>query len=152
MVEESEKQGTINRGLHGGCQGHDVKTLSLMEEPKYNVSYSSRKSLINFENDAASCCDRILPNISSLVARKEGLHKNVTFVHATNLEKAKYRLKTVLGINEGATNSPQIRLAISSTICDICKQSANGAEFVSPDQDISILLTILGFIDDVTNQ
>eukprot|EP00957_Ditylum_brightwellii_P172717 13148133-Ditylum_brightwellii.AAC.1 len=32
LVEEAEKRGTINQGLHGGCQGHDAKTLSLIEE------------------------------------------------------------------------------------------------------------------------
>eukprot|EP00957_Ditylum_brightwellii_P178768 13617200-Ditylum_brightwellii.AAC.1 len=84
---------------------------------------SSCKSLINFDNNAASCYDRILPNISSLVVRKRGMHKNVTFVHATTLEKAKHRLKTALCVSEGyyspcktfpiygsgkgATNSPQ---------------------------------------------
>jgi hypothetical protein len=88
MVEESKKQGTINRGLHSGRQGHDAKTLLLIEELKYDISYSSCKSLINFDNDAASCYGRILPNISSLVARKKRMHKNVTSVHATTLEKA----------------------------------------------------------------
>eukprot|EP00957_Ditylum_brightwellii_P132840 10130080-Ditylum_brightwellii.AAC.1 len=81
------------------------------------------------------------------------MHNNVTCVHATTLEKAKYRLKTALGVSDGyyshcktfliygsgqdATNSPQIWLVISSTICDIYEQSANGAEFVSPDQDVN---------------
>eukprot|EP00957_Ditylum_brightwellii_P165944 12634926-Ditylum_brightwellii.AAC.1 len=168
MVKESEKQGTINRGLHGGHQGHDAKTLSLKEELKYVISYSSRKSLINFDNDAASCYNIILLNISSLVARKKGMHKNVIFVHATTLEKSKYRLKTTLGVSDGyyshcktfptygsgqgTTNSPQTWLVISSTVCNIYKQSANGAEFDSPDQDTNIRLAILGFVDDVNNQ
>eukprot|EP00957_Ditylum_brightwellii_P103832 7909229-Ditylum_brightwellii.AAC.1 len=52
---ESKKQGTINRGLHSGHQGRDTKTLSLIVELKYNISYSSRKSLINFDNDTALC-------------------------------------------------------------------------------------------------
>eukprot|EP00957_Ditylum_brightwellii_P145793 11101774-Ditylum_brightwellii.AAC.1 len=89
-------------------------------------------------------------------------------VHATTLEKAKYRLKTALGVSDeyyphcktlpiyssgqGATNSPKTWLVISSTIYDIYKQSANRAEFVSPDQDIRILLVILGFVDNVNNQ
>ena len=101
MVEESKKWSTINRGLHGGHQGHDAKTLSLIEELKYVISYSLHKSLISFDNDAASCYDRIFPNIFSLVGRKKGMHKNVMFVHATTLEKAKYRLKTALGVSEG---------------------------------------------------
>eukprot|EP00957_Ditylum_brightwellii_P164287 12507520-Ditylum_brightwellii.AAC.1 len=123
LVEEAEKRGTINCGLHGGHQGHDVKTLSFIEKLKYDISYSSYKSLINIDNNAASCYNRILPNISSLVARKKGMHRNVTFVHATTIEKAKYQLKTALGVSEGyyshrktfpmygsrqgATNSPQ---------------------------------------------
>eukprot|EP00957_Ditylum_brightwellii_P118218 9016828-Ditylum_brightwellii.AAC.1 len=168
IVEETKKSGTISRGLHGGRQGHDAKTLSLIEELIYNISYSSCKSLINFDNDAASCYNRILPNISSFVARQKGMHKNIIFIHATTLEKAKYRLKTALGVSEGyyshcktfliygsgqgATNSPHTWLVISSTICDIYEQSAHGAEFVSPDQGISILLAILEFVDDVNNQ
>eukprot|EP00957_Ditylum_brightwellii_P178820 13621263-Ditylum_brightwellii.AAC.1 len=99
LVEVFEKNGTINCGLHGGCQGHDTQTLSLIKELKYYILYSSCKSLGNFDNDAASCCDCILPNVSSLVARKKGLHKNVTFVHTTTLEEAKYCLKTVLHVS-----------------------------------------------------
>eukprot|EP00957_Ditylum_brightwellii_P193253 14714677-Ditylum_brightwellii.AAC.2 len=90
LVEEAEERGTVNRGLHGGCQGHDAKTSSFIEELKYDISYSSHKLLINFDNDAASYYDRIFPNISSQVARKKGMHNNVMFVHATTLEKAKY--------------------------------------------------------------
>ena len=132
-MASAEKRSLLNKGLYGGRKGYDAKTLSLIEELKYDISYSSRKSLINFDNDAASCYDRILPNVSSLVARKFGMHKNVTFVHAKTLENAKYRLKTALGVSDeyyqhcklfpiygsgqGATNSPQIWLAISSVLC-----------------------------------
>eukprot|EP00957_Ditylum_brightwellii_P136298 10394679-Ditylum_brightwellii.AAC.1 len=67
----SEKRGIINRGLHGGRKGHDAQMLSLIEELKFDISYSSQKTLINFDNDAALCYDCILPNISSLIARKK---------------------------------------------------------------------------------
>eukprot|EP00957_Ditylum_brightwellii_P060027 4557336-Ditylum_brightwellii.AAC.1 len=72
----SERNGTIDRGPHGGRQGHDAQTLSLIEELKYDILYSSCKSLVNLENNVASCYDHILPNVSSVVARKKGLHKN----------------------------------------------------------------------------
>eukprot|EP00957_Ditylum_brightwellii_P028472 2150034-Ditylum_brightwellii.AAC.1 len=71
MISMSEKWGTINRALHGGRKGHDVQTSSLVEEVRYDISYSSRKTLLNFDNDAASCYDQILPNASSLIARKK---------------------------------------------------------------------------------
>eukprot|EP00957_Ditylum_brightwellii_P135139 10303033-Ditylum_brightwellii.AAC.1 len=167
LVSSLEKRGTLNRGLHRGRCSHDAQTLLLIKELKYNMCYCSRKSLIKFDNDAASCYDRILPNIFSLVARKKGLHKNVMFAHSQTLEQAKYRLKTALGLSEeyyqhcktfpiygsgqGATNSPGIWLTISSTIGNICEQSANDAEFISPDKAIALVLAILGFVDDVTN-
>eukprot|EP00957_Ditylum_brightwellii_P189905 14457143-Ditylum_brightwellii.AAC.1 len=141
--------------------------LSLIEELKCNISYSSRKSLINFDNDAASCYGQILPSVSSLVAWKFGLHKNVTFVHTTTLEQAKYHLKTALGVSneyyqhcqlypiygsrQGATNSPQTWLIISSTLCNMFDESAHSATFISPDQVHQVLLTILGFVDDANN-
>eukprot|EP00957_Ditylum_brightwellii_P119723 9134623-Ditylum_brightwellii.AAC.1 len=140
----SEKHGTINRGLHGGRQGHDVQT------------------------NAASCYDYILLNISSLIACKKGMSHDATFVHANTLEEAKYQLKTALDISDdyythcelfpiygsgqGATNAPHIWLAIISTICDIYNEHAKGAEFISPDQAIQVLLAMFGFIDDVTNR
>eukprot|EP00957_Ditylum_brightwellii_P100703 7674154-Ditylum_brightwellii.AAC.1 len=51
-----------------------------------------------------------------------------------------------------ATNSPHIWLVISLVICDMCEQHTNGAEFTSPDKHVSILLAILGFVDNITNQ
>eukprot|EP00957_Ditylum_brightwellii_P011216 849030-Ditylum_brightwellii.AAC.1 len=64
----SKKQGTINRGLHGRRKGHDVQTLSLIKELKYDISYSLWKTLIDFYNNAALWYDSILPKISSLIA------------------------------------------------------------------------------------
>eukprot|EP00957_Ditylum_brightwellii_P073402 5578146-Ditylum_brightwellii.AAC.1 len=92
----------------------------------------------------------------------------VTFAHANTLEEAKYKLKTALGVSDdyythcelfpiygsgqGATILPHIWLDISSTIYDIYNEHAKGAEFFSPDQAIGVLLAILGFVDEVTNQ
>eukprot|EP00957_Ditylum_brightwellii_P154825 11783550-Ditylum_brightwellii.AAC.1 len=67
----SEKRGAINRRLHGGRKGRDAQMLSLIEELKYDISYSSRKISINFHNDAALCYNQISPNISSLITRKK---------------------------------------------------------------------------------
>ena len=93
LITVSKKRETINRGLHGGRKGHDAQTLSLIEELKYGISYSSRKTLINFDNDAVLCYNRILPNISSLITHKKGMSCVVTFVHVNMLEEAEYQLK-----------------------------------------------------------
>eukprot|EP00957_Ditylum_brightwellii_P072664 5521862-Ditylum_brightwellii.AAC.1 len=70
LLSSSEKCSTINRGLYGGRCARDTQKISLIEELKYDMCYCSRKLLINFDNNAASCYDQILPNASSLVARK----------------------------------------------------------------------------------
>eukprot|EP00957_Ditylum_brightwellii_P047109 3577486-Ditylum_brightwellii.AAC.1 len=151
LLSSSGKRSTLNRGLHGGRCGHEAQTLSLIEELKYNICYCSRKSLVNFDNGT-----------------EKGSHKNVTIAYAQMLEQAKYRLETALGVSEEyyqhfttflicssgqkATNSLSIWLTISSTIGDIYEQSANGTEFISPDKAISLVLAILGFVDNITNQ
>eukprot|EP00957_Ditylum_brightwellii_P197105 15016895-Ditylum_brightwellii.AAC.2 len=55
-------------------------------------------------------------------------------------------------LDQGATKSPGIQLATCSTFGDVHDESAHGTQFVSPDQEISVLLAILGFVDGATNQ
>eukprot|EP00957_Ditylum_brightwellii_P151128 11507555-Ditylum_brightwellii.AAC.1 len=121
LVEEAEKKCTMKQVLHRVYQGHDAKTLSLIEELEYDNTYNSLKSFISFDNDTASCYDRILPKTSSLVARKNGIHKDVTFVHVTTPGKilpqialgisegfySHYKIFSIHGRGQGATNSLQ---------------------------------------------
>mmetsp|Transcript_37654 Transcript_37654/g.55159 ORF Transcript_37654/g.55159 Transcript_37654/m.55159 type:complete len:89 (-) Transcript_37654:42-308(-) len=81
LIKSSEERGTLNAGQVGGRAGHDANTLTFMEEMKNEICHCSRKSLLNFDNDAAACYDRIMPNITNLIGRKKGLHYNLTFVH-----------------------------------------------------------------------
>eukprot|EP00957_Ditylum_brightwellii_P151986 11573629-Ditylum_brightwellii.AAC.1 len=43
-----------------------------MEELKNDISRCSRKALINFDNNAASCYTWIIPNLANLIGRKKG--------------------------------------------------------------------------------
>eukprot|EP00957_Ditylum_brightwellii_P001945 149609-Ditylum_brightwellii.AAC.1 len=114
-----------------------------MEEMKNKISYCSRKPLVNFDNDAASCYDCIILNLASLVGQKKGLHRNITFAHASTLEEARFKLKTALGVSEDfyqhceafpiygtgqdSTNLSIIWLIISSTLFNIHEELSNGA-------------------------
>eukprot|EP00957_Ditylum_brightwellii_P010326 780695-Ditylum_brightwellii.AAC.1 len=64
LVAATEARNNIHPGQHGGHKGKDSCTLTLMEESKYNTSCASRKGLINFDNNAASCYDRIIPGLA----------------------------------------------------------------------------------------
>jgi hypothetical protein len=90
----------LHPGQYGGRSGRDAKILVFIEELKTEICYATRKSLINFDNDAASCYDRIIPALASLIGRKFGMHRNVIFVHATTLEETKYKLKTSMGVSD----------------------------------------------------
>jgi hypothetical protein len=104
----------------------------------------------------------------SLIGRKFGLHKNVVFVHALTLEETKYKLKTSLGVSEefyasctafpiygtgqGSGNSPAIWCIVSSVLFASHQDKGHGAYFCTPDQEMLVSLSMVGFVDDSTGQ
>eukprot|EP00957_Ditylum_brightwellii_P031688 2403079-Ditylum_brightwellii.AAC.2 len=54
----------------GSRAGQDATTLTFMEKMKNDIKHYSWKSLVNFDNDAAACYDRIIPNRANLIGRK----------------------------------------------------------------------------------
>eukprot|EP00957_Ditylum_brightwellii_P167127 12722888-Ditylum_brightwellii.AAC.1 len=153
LVASSERRNILHPGQHGGQKGKDTQALTLMEELKYDISCKSRKDIVNFDNDAVSCYDRIIPGLENLIRWKKGTHYNAVFAHAKTLEESKFKLYTVLcvseefyqhcqafpsyGAGQGSTNSPTIWLIISSTPFDAHESKAHGAIFVSPDLQTS---------------
>eukprot|EP00957_Ditylum_brightwellii_P151957 11571236-Ditylum_brightwellii.AAC.1 len=97
LIKYLEKQKTINKGHIGGRTGHGTNILTFLEEIKNDITWYNKKPLVNFDNDAASCYDRIIPNLANLIRKKKGLHWNVTFLHAKTLEEATFKFKTTLG-------------------------------------------------------
>jgi hypothetical protein len=162
------KQDRINPGLFGGRPGHEAQSLPFLEELKYDISYTSRRSSNNFDNDASSCYDRIIISLASLINRKYGLHKNVTTLHARTLQTARFlHLRSpdgtiseesyshdedypIYGSGQGSGNSPCICLLISSTLCDVHNTIAHGSTFISPDESDRVHMSMVGFVDDCT--
>eukprot|EP00957_Ditylum_brightwellii_P146497 11153434-Ditylum_brightwellii.AAC.1 len=71
-----------------------------MEEMKNKISHCSQKLLVKFDNNAAACYDRIIPNVANLIGHKKGLHRNITFVHAKTLAEVKFKLKAALEVSD----------------------------------------------------
>jgi hypothetical protein len=61
LIQHAKTQHTLHHGKYGGRSGCDAKILAFLEELKMEICYASQKSLINFDNDAASCYDQIIP-------------------------------------------------------------------------------------------
>lgn len=166
LLHSADQREVLNPGLYGGRPGCEAQSLTFLEELKYDISYTTRRTLFNFDNDATSCYDRIIISLASMINRKYGLHRDVVLVHATTLQEARYHLRTPLGYSDkyyshcieypihgsgqGSGNSPSIWLFISSTLCDAHQRSAHGAKFISPDGTEETKITMVGFVDDST--
>eukprot|EP00957_Ditylum_brightwellii_P016344 1228717-Ditylum_brightwellii.AAC.1 len=98
-----------------------------------------------FDNDATSYYNRIIPNLSSILAREKVMGvSQESYSHS--------EMYPIYGSGQGARNSPNILLVISSTLADIFDMEAHGVTFISPDDKINTKLTLLVLVYDVTNQ
>jgi hypothetical protein len=167
QIYAADKAQLVNPGQYGSYPGREATSLCLLEELKTDISYSSRKPIINFDNDTSSCYDRIIVNLASLINRKYGQNRLVVMVNADTLRKARYHLKTALNISEeyishctvwplhrtgqqGSGNPPMIWCFISSTLFDCHQSQAYGATFESPDRTVHVTFSMVGFVDDST--
>jgi hypothetical protein len=166
LLHHANQHNLINPGQYGGRPGCEAQSLVFLEELKYDISYTTRRTLFNFDNDATSCYDRIIVSLASLINRKYGLHRNVVIVHASTLQQAQFHIRNqhgfsdssyshclefpIYGSGQGSGNSPSIWLFISSTLFDIHQEVSHGANFVSPDGQDRVRITMVGFVDDST--
>ena len=166
LLQTADLLGLINEGLFGGRPGCEAQSLTFLEELKYDISFMTRRTLFNFDNDTTSCYDRIIVALASLINRKYGLHRKVVAVHASTLQQARFHLRTLNGISDqfyshsiqfpvygsgqGSGNSPGIWLFISSTLCDVHKSISYGATFTTPDASEQVSISMVGFVDDST--
>ncbi len=67
LIQHAEMTNTINEGLFGGRPGREAQSLTFLEELKYDLSILTRRTLFHFDNDAASCYDRIIISLASLL-------------------------------------------------------------------------------------
>ena len=167
-LHQAEDHDLLNDGAYGSRPRRSAKQPVFIEEMEYEITRMSRKSLSRFDNDAASCYDRIIPNVGALASRSFGVHDSVATVSAYTLQDAKYRLKTQLGISnesythsrlypiygtgQGSGNSPIIWLFIGSVLFDCHNSVANGAIFESPDRQLRVQISMTGYVDDNTGQ
>jgi hypothetical protein len=96
------------------------------------------------------------------------MHPNITKMHASTLQHARFKLKTSLGVSEsayshseafpifgtgqGSTNSPIIWSMVSSKLFDVHNRKAHGASFCTPNKQLHVQSSILGFVDDSSCQ
>ena len=158
----------INPHCYGSQPGKCALDAVLTKELEYELCRLTRKALVQFDNDAASCYDRIPCFLANVASRKYGMAKQVCIVQGKTLAEAKYHLKTKLGISEehvihtyeapwfgtgqGSGNSPMCWLVIVSTTFDMYTLRSKGVLYSHPTSEYSVALHILGFVDDTNTR
>jgi hypothetical protein len=102
ILKHAEDRNLLTDGQYGSRAGHEAPALPYLEELKTEIAYGSRKPLMNMDNDASFCYNRIIVSLASLISRKYGQNHHVVLVNAKTLEEAQYRFKTELQVSEEA--------------------------------------------------
>jgi hypothetical protein len=87
LMRHAESNQTLNDGQYGSHSGCEATGLNLLEVLKNEIFHCSRKPLLNLDNDASSCYDRIIVSLSSLINRKYGQHRQIVVVNASSTLK-----------------------------------------------------------------
>ena len=105
-------------------------------------------------------------SVASISRKKYGVHRKIVYVYAATLEEAEYKLKlssktsntsyqhcrkfSIHGTGQGSGNSPMIWCFISSILFDCHNQKAHGITSATPNGDVVVSFSIIGFVDDST--
>lgn len=167
-MHTAEVQGWLNTGQFGSRKRRNAIDPVLVEELQYEISRATRRSVLLTNYDAASCYDRIIPNLAALVSRKFGVHELVTKSNFITLRDTEYRVRTELGLAEngyrhcnefpiygtgqGSGNSPAIWCMLSSLLFDCYDDHSFPAHYHDMTNSVKATLGLLGFVDDCNGQ
>jgi exonuclease III len=164
LMHQCEDLMLLNPGCYGCRPARTAHDPIVIEVLQMDYTYATRYPHIKFSNDATSCFDRIIPSVSSIIARSYGLHRNIANMQGNMLLNAIYKIKTQLGISEasyshtdefpifgtgqGSSSSPSIWTLYCSAAFDIYDQHCFGATYSSTDRSQKLNLGMTGFVDD----
>jgi endonuclease/exonuclease/phosphatase family metal-dependent hydrolase len=167
-MHHAEDAKLLNDGLYGSRPGRSAHDPALLETLQNEIYRMSMKPGVVFDLDATSCYDRILANVAALSSRRMGMAKNVVLVNSCTLEKARYYLKTQLGVSDqfyqhsssfpihgtgqGSGNSPIIWCFVCDVLFEAFSNKAHGATFTSYNRAITMSLYMVGFVDDCSQR
>ena len=167
LMWHCEDNGAFDEGAGGGRPGRGTLDISITQEMIYDINRRYRTNHATNLNDAKACYDRIIPTLTSLINRANGMPKSWVQTHANLLAEAKYHLKTISGISaryhthseehpvygngQGAGDSPNQWNQTSSIILQLFFAMAHRAILESPFRDLKVEQATDAFIDDANN-
>jgi hypothetical protein len=94
LMQHAEAHQTLNEGQYGSRAGREATALNFLEALKNDIAHCSRKPLLNLDNDASSCYDRIIVSLASMINRKYGQHRQVVRTTLYSQNKLHHPLTT----------------------------------------------------------
>jgi exonuclease III len=165
---QSEALKQLNEGQYGSRPRRNALDPVMIEELQFEISRASRRMFLQTNYDATACYDRIIPNLAMMVSRRFGVAKQATECNAQTLQRARYHIKTELGLSEtsyshsqeipiygtgqGSGNSPMIWCFLSSLLYDCYDLQAHPALYCNPDWTNPCQVSMVGFVDDSNGQ
>ena len=121
--------------------------------------------MCKYQNDAAACYDRIIPQHAMICSRKFNVPKKVCKLAATTLNKTKYHVQTAVrtspnyysstkemplyGSGQGSGNAGTEWLFIEESMISTIVRLCEGCTMSSPDKSIKWKKIITAFVDDL---
>ena len=75
-IQHAQNLGKFNKEQYGGCPGRDYTSVTYFEDLRRDVLILTWSSYTNFDNNTASCYDRILMSVANLSGKKYGVQKS----------------------------------------------------------------------------
>jgi hypothetical protein len=129
--------GIIQSGEGKRTQRRAIRIATQQKCDRSELSRLTRKTFIQTNYDASSCYDRIIPSMAMVASRTFGVEKSITASNAMTLEKARYHIRTDMGLTDesythsplfpiygtgqGSGNSPAIWCFLSSVLYDLLR-------------------------------
>ncbi|KAL7533444.1 hypothetical protein ACHAXR_008968 [Thalassiosira sp. AJA248-18] len=93
MVTNSENT-TLTEEQWGGRPGRTATEPAMRKMLSFEYGRVMYVTMALFANDAVACFDRMVPNISTLIARKYGVTKSVMRSRNATMEQMQHRIRT----------------------------------------------------------
>ena len=166
VIHQAEDKIQLGEMQYGSRPRRAAIDVVLTKTMTYDLQELTKTNGGTFDNDAKACYDRIVVNLAMLCARQLGPPEHACKVTGSMLEKARYKIKTDLGISDeeytrteenmlhgvlqGGKASSFIWVIVSCLIMDIMKNSCNGITFIDPRLRMESNRIMDGFVDDTT--
>ena len=87
LIQHSIQNNLIHPGQYGGIPGGTSVQPTLIEEFQNEICFASRRPLVHLNYDTALSYDHITLIMASIISRSYRLHRNITMINATTLQK-----------------------------------------------------------------